>query len=193
VTAQRPAQTAQKMYAPVVAAVKPERRYRLGPYVAVLFGEIQKHPQAMTEYLHILGVFRPGEGEPFFYVASEVNALASKGGGACFLGVFPGATRPDSPARLNLGCSNDWADADLFTAKALEIARAHLGVTESAVEMASPEGPSSATGRQPSKGAPSLWRRPWLPWVLLVALLAAPLVLLWIYTVFQWILGRLTR
>jgi hypothetical protein len=180
------------MYAPVVAAVKPKRRYQLGPYVAVLFGEIQKHPQAMTEYLHILGVFRPGEGEPFFYVASEVNALASKGGGACFLGVFPGATRPDSPAHLNLGCSDNWADVGLFTSKALEIARAHLGVTEAAIEMAVPEGPSSPTGRQQSSGARPLWRRPWVPWALLVAVLAFPVVLLWIYMVSQWILGRLT-
>ena len=94
--------------------------------------------QEEIEYLYLMPVFRVADQELCLCVASEKNRLHGKSfagdgtmdvGESHFLGVFPG------DGHLNLGSSNDWADLDRFTAKALEVARQHLGVEEPAVEI----------------------------------------------------------
>src|SRR5215469_8429136 len=75
-------------YMPRVAAAEPIREYALGGYRAILFGDIES--AGVVQYTYILAVY-DAEGQPCFFVASEVNqAREALGGGSHFLGVFPG-------------------------------------------------------------------------------------------------------
>lgn len=77
------------------------------------------------QYTFILAVYDNATNKPCYFVASEVNALAAKfGGGSHFLGVFPG------DGHMNLGDSNDWADAKKFLPKALELAARQFGTVQ---------------------------------------------------------------
>jgi hypothetical protein len=106
-------------YTPAIRSAEPKRRFGLGDYQAVLFGDIV--PTGPIAYLFILVVYDP-ENRPCFFVAAEVNSMASLlGGGSHFLGVF------DSEGHSNLGDSNDWADPEKFAAEALRLARAKFG------------------------------------------------------------------
>lgn len=109
------------MYRPLIKSAKPLLRYRLDPYTFVLLGEIEN--LGVIEYLYILFVIKDDEQEPNLFVASEVNAMAkSLGGGSHFLGIF------DQTGHINMGSSDQWANLDIFAAKALEIAPARLGL-----------------------------------------------------------------
>ncbi len=96
-------------------------RYRLDPYTFVLLGDIES--LGVIEYLYILFAIKDDENAPDLFVASEVNAMAkSLGGGSHFLGVF------DQAGHGNMGAADQWANLDIFAAKALEIATARLGL-----------------------------------------------------------------
>jgi hypothetical protein len=106
-------------YAPAIASAKPLARYRVAGREAVLLGDVVA--AGRVEYLYILAVYDP-DGEPCLFVASEVNAMhATFGGGSHFLGVFPGE------GHFNMGDSDEWADRERFTERALAIARERLG------------------------------------------------------------------
>ena len=110
-------------YAPVVESLHAFGKIRLGPkHTAVLYNDVKS--AGRVEYEFIVGVFDDETDEPVLFVASEVNSMKSKlGGGSHFLGLFPGN------GHVNLVNSDDWADAQKFYPKALEIAAGRLGVT----------------------------------------------------------------
>ncbi len=109
------------MYKPLITSAKPLLRYRLAPYTFILLGEIES--LGVIEYLFILFAIKDEENAPELFIASEVNAMAATlGGGSHFLGVF------DPQGHWNLGASDQWANLDLFAAKALEIATTRLGL-----------------------------------------------------------------
>lgn len=90
-----------------------------------------------VEYLYVMPVFKVPENTLCLCVAAEKNRMHGRKlpgdgtfdpGGSHFLGLFPGQ------GHLNFGSSNDWADLDKFTAKALDLARGHLKVDATAAE-----------------------------------------------------------
>jgi hypothetical protein len=100
------------------------RRFDLGKYRAVLVTRMRSPGTA--QYLYVMMVFRVSDKRLTLCVASEASPDASNGSHA--LGLFPGDRRVD------LGASDDWADVERFTARALDAAREHLGVADEAVE-----------------------------------------------------------
>jgi hypothetical protein len=118
-------------YTPVILSSETRREFAIGDCRAALLANIQA--VGGVEYTYIL-VVRDRSGEPRLFVTSEVNALSGEfnalselmaevtGGGSHFLGVFPGE------GHENLGMSDDWADIDRFTERAVAIAKDRLGV-----------------------------------------------------------------
>ncbi len=98
---------------PKIKAARPLARFSVGTHTAVLYGEIE--PAGRVQYAYLLTVFDPAR-QIKLIVSSEVNAMKpTMGGGSHYLCIF------DDTGRLNLGDSDDWADEELFTARALGI------------------------------------------------------------------------
>ena len=98
-----------------------------GAYYCNLFTECES--PGLTNYEHVLFVHDLSDDDLVLAVASEVNQGAvdhpALNMGSHFLGLFPGQ------GHLNMGASNDWADLDLFAARAFSAAREHLGLPSS--------------------------------------------------------------
>jgi hypothetical protein len=89
-------------------------------HIVMLYDNIASAGQ--VQYAFLVGVFDNTTHEPVFFVASEINQLAATaGGGSHFLGAFDGA------AHMNLGASNDWAEAKKFFPEALRIVEGKFG------------------------------------------------------------------
>ena len=102
-------------YVPQIKSANPKNHFELGPYSAVLLGDIES--LGSVEYKFIMVVYDENQ-KPCYFVASEVNDMADKfGGGSHFLGLF------DGNGHANRGTSNDWADEAKFTDEALRIIR----------------------------------------------------------------------
>ena len=126
-------------YVPLITRGQVKRRYSLGKYRAELMGRIES--ASLTDYLYVLAVFKEQAVEPCLVVTSEVNADCwNIGGGSHFLSVFSGEIHS------NMGASDEWADLDKFTSKALSLAAAELRVFESPQELLVANG-----GREPDK------------------------------------------
>lgn len=107
------------MYAPAIVSAKEAERLKIGPYDLRLLTEIKA--QGVVQYLYVLAVLK--DGEPCYFVSSEVNEMSSElGGGSHFLCAFVGNTHQ------NFGCDDKWADLDTFKRRAIEMAKAHLNV-----------------------------------------------------------------
>ena len=128
-------------YVPRITRGQVKRRFSLGPYRAELLGRVES--ASLTDYLYVLAVFKGQAAEPCLVVTSEVNADCwNIGGGSHFLCVFSGEIHS------NMGASDDWADLDKFTSKALTLAAAELRVLESPTEILIASG-----GRAPDKAS----------------------------------------
>ena len=118
-------------YVPLIKRGQVKRCYGFGPYRAELMGRIES--ASLTDYLYVLAVYKEQAAEPCLVVTSEVNADCwNIGGGSHFLCVFSGEIHS------NMGASDDWADLDKFTSKALSLAAAELRVFESPREVSIP-------------------------------------------------------
>jgi hypothetical protein len=110
-----------KPYWPVIEGGRISRVFRLGRYRAALVTGMSS--PGSVQYLHVLFVFQEPEARLCLCVASEENSFpAESGGDSHYLGVFPG------DGHLNLGASNDWANVELFTSRALDIAAENLAM-----------------------------------------------------------------
>jgi len=128
-------------YVPLITRGQVKRCYSLGSYRAELMGRIES--ASLTDCLYVLAVFKEQATEPCLVVTSEVNADCwNIGGGSHFLCVFSGEIHS------NMGASDDWADLDKFTSKALALAAAELRVFDSPRELL-----VSNTGREPDKAS----------------------------------------
>lgn len=109
------------MYAPIIKSARCIRRYRLTPFSFQIFSEIENF--SLIQYLYILAATRDGETQPCLFVASEDNVMDGLFGepASHFLGIFSGWVHS------SLGASNDWADLELFTTRALNEAAKRLG------------------------------------------------------------------
>jgi hypothetical protein len=129
------------MYLPVIASARRVRKFRLGPFLATLVTDCQMPAtnQPIIRYKHILflSALHDPVFKPFFAVAAErssmLEEMALSGEGyskdAHFLGVFPGE------GHMNFGMSDEWADLDKFSARALEIASQHLKISDTPQEI----------------------------------------------------------
>jgi hypothetical protein len=128
-------------YVPLIRRGQVKRCFSLGIYRAELMGRIDS--ASLTDYLYVLTVFKEQAAEPCLVVTSEVNADCwNIGGGSHFLCVFSGEIHS------NMGASDDWADLNKFTSKALSLAAAELRVFESPREVM-----VSSGGREPDKAS----------------------------------------
>ena len=99
------------MYLPTIKNARPVYRYQIGAYGVVIVKDCESYGK--IRYNFVLYVLHPDTNEPIFAVTSEKSNFTGKP--MPFLGVFPGS------GHENLGMSEDWADLDKFTARALEI------------------------------------------------------------------------
>jgi hypothetical protein len=125
----------ERQYWPIVEGGTPTKRFRFSDYRAVVVTDLKS--LGTVEYLYIMPVFRAGTDEVCLCVASEKNEMYGRNfpgdrtiepRGSHSLGLFPGQ------GHMNFSSSNDWADLEKFTVKALEIARQHLKVDDNAIE-----------------------------------------------------------
>jgi len=107
---------------PLIKRATMLRKYRLGPNVTGLYGNIES--AGSMQYSFILAVQRDTERQPFVFVTSEVSVLAHAMGPSHVLGIFEG------DRHVNMGFSDEWADLEHFTMRALEIAAGYVGVTD---------------------------------------------------------------
>jgi len=125
---------ADSRYWPRVSGGAPARLLRLGPYTVRVEKDLES--SGKIHYLYLLYV-HDSDGELRLCVASERNErhaeLVARGekpsGRSHFLGVFTGEQHQ------NLGSSDEWADLDAFTARALGVAGELLGVTDPPLEI----------------------------------------------------------
>src|SRR5688572_4904388 len=110
------------MYLPAISDAKHVSSYMFGREIMVMF--FTDCTSAGTiQYAHVAFTYRIDPDKPMpqtpppviLAVASEINQMAQLGGGSHFLGVFPGS------GHMNMGASNDWADLEKFTQKALDV------------------------------------------------------------------------
>jgi hypothetical protein len=134
--------TEQREYWPAFKGGEVDRRFKFADYRAMLLTGMRS--LGSVEYLYILLVFKVPEGKLCLCVTSEKNGNYRRKvlgdqpfdfGASHFLCLFPGQ------GHVNLGSSNEWAQVEPFTARALEEARKHLKVTEQAVEELIPRKP----------------------------------------------------
>lgn len=146
-------------YWPAVKGGTPRRRFRFGEYEALVLTDLQS--TSPIKYLYVLTVFKMPEKTLRLCVASETNLLYGRKilgdqpfetGGSHYLGLFPGQ------GHVNLGPSNDWADLEKFTAKAISVARERLAVADPAVEDPAVEAPAGEdpAGDGPAVGDPAV-------------------------------------
>jgi hypothetical protein len=112
--------------APKIETAIPQRRYQLGPYQAVVLGEIESGDG--VRYQHILALVRDGESTPSLYVIAEKNPRARRSAGACRLRVVSEALTED------LDSSDRWTDLDAFVEEGLRLAAQVLGLGELSAE-----------------------------------------------------------
>ncbi len=113
-------------------------RFKFGSYEAVLAKDMES--LGAVKYLYVLLVFKIPERTLRICVSSEKRIggvlFPSLGtqepSGSHVLGLFPGT------GHINLGSSDDWADLDKFTVRALALAREHLQVRDEVVELRIP-------------------------------------------------------
>lgn len=126
--------------APFVVGGTPVRQYTCANYLAVLNRDIRS--VGPIEYLYILVVFRSANLEsPIMFVTAERNTLGAQSvsvmpeelrkemgpdfGKSLFIGVF------DESGHSNLGMANECADIEVFTARALTVAKMQLKLRQS--------------------------------------------------------------
>ncbi len=93
---------------------------------AGFYGDIES--VGAIRYLHVLVVF-DANGEPCLYVCAEYSALDPTCRDEPILGLF------DDSCHANMGGSADWRDEHLFLLRAVELAREHLGIAQSALTL----------------------------------------------------------
>lgn len=131
------------VYIPVVKSFVPAKAFETNLYKVMVYKDCESF-DGEYQYRYILFVYRRGgDGTPCFAVSSSTNSFVEKLkeaghalGGSYTLGVFPCDGKMQ---HLNLGLSDEWADLEKFTVKALSIFQEHLAVSEAPIEVPVPE------------------------------------------------------
>lgn len=109
------------MQAPTIQTAIPKQRYQLGPYQAVLLGDIESPDP--VRYRFILALVREGETQPSVFVTCEKNARAQAQSGSHRLCLI------SAEANEVLGSSDDYKDIDSFAVAALSAAIQRFGLS----------------------------------------------------------------
>jgi hypothetical protein len=110
------------MQAPKIQTAIPQRRYQLGPYQAVVLGDIESGDG--VRYRYILALVREGEAKPSLYVTAEKNPRARVHEGSHRMRIILDTLTDE------LGSSDQWAELDAFANEALRLAAQVLGLGE---------------------------------------------------------------
>lgn len=105
---------------PVIHTAIPKRRYQVGPYQAVLLGDIESPDP--VRYQFILAVIRQGESRPGLFVTAEKNPRSQSAAGSHRLRVI------SDQIDETRGSSDGYARPDEFAAAALAEAATRLGL-----------------------------------------------------------------
>lgn len=105
---------------PVIHTAIPKRRYQVGPFQAVLLGEVDS-PDA-ARYQFILAVLRPGESKPGVFVTAEKNPRSRAAEGSYRMRFV------SAEAEEECGSSDAYAQPDAFAEAALAEAARRLGL-----------------------------------------------------------------
>lgn len=117
----------EQPYWPLIEGGTVSRLFTFADYRAGLLTGMRS--LGAVQYLFVMLIFRAPTNELCLCIASEANEPFDQHPvGSHFLGLFTG------DEHRNLGASNDWASMELFTARALELAREHLKVSDDVVE-----------------------------------------------------------
>jgi len=120
------------MYGPPISSAKALRYYDMGSHVGVLFGELAC--AGAIEYIYVLAVSPIDDQTAVLYVTAEKNPDVISGDtGSHFLCTFEGGMHS------NFGSSDDWADAEKFEARALQVAAERLGFSIEGVRRFEPQ------------------------------------------------------
>lgn len=109
------------MQAPTIQTAIPKQRFQLGPYQAVLLGDIESPDP--VRYRFILALVREGETQPSVFVTCERNARAQAQAGSHRMCLI------SAEANEVLGSSDDYKEADTFAIQALAAAVRLLGLS----------------------------------------------------------------
>jgi len=112
-------------------------------HAAVSFDQIQS--AGGIQYAYLVGVFDNATKQPVYFVSSEVNSMAELGGGSHFLCVFNGDTH------ANCGSSDDWADAEKFFSRAMNMVEEKFGGPAAAGEAVPELIPETAADEKAAK------------------------------------------
>lgn len=99
------------MQAPTIQTAIPKQRYQIGPYQAVLLGEIESPDP--VRYRYILALVPEGDTRPCAFVTCEKNARAQAQAGSHRMCII------SEQITEVLGSSDNYKDADIFVADAL--------------------------------------------------------------------------
>lgn len=106
---------------PFITSAAEVDRFRLGPYSAVLLGNVKA--DGSVGYEHVLAVSH-GDRQEFL-----ITAETGPNHDSCFLCVFDGGRHH------NLGAEENWRDRDTFVRAALQLAAGQLSVTDPPVRV----------------------------------------------------------
>jgi hypothetical protein len=109
------------MAAPGIKTAIPRHRFRVGPHSAVLLADIESSDG--MQYRYILALVIQGGSEPTWFVTAEPCSRAYRGPHALCLYTA-------DAGREEIDVSRDWAHAEAFARRALELVCERLGVDE---------------------------------------------------------------
>ena len=113
------------MEEPGITTAIPKRRYQIGPFNAVVLGEIESSDQ--REYRYILALVEEGRDKPGFYVTAErAEGDAARRGRYQMRVIAPWGSEV-------MGATDRWSDVDAFVGDALSIAVAKLAISDESV------------------------------------------------------------
>ncbi|MEK7466754.1 MAG: hypothetical protein AAB074_04995 [Planctomycetota bacterium] len=117
------------MSLPQLRSGRVTRAWRVGPAVCALVGDCRSVQAA--EYTHVMFAAVPPEARARVGIVAEINPLASFGvsGGSHYFGIF------DHKGHRNIDAADEWADAQAFAKRALEVVAESLGIRDRAEEL----------------------------------------------------------
>lgn len=119
-SAEQPKAAGSGLSGPKISKAVPVVGFRVGPYQAALFSDIEA--VGMIQYEHILVIYEK-EQSPLLYVCAEWSRLQPAGEQRLyFLGLF------ENGSHANLGHDEDIADRNVFALRAIEAARKRLSL-----------------------------------------------------------------
>jgi hypothetical protein len=110
---------------PVIKTAIPKRRYQIGDFGASLLGDIES--DGAHEYRYILAFVPLGQGQPTFYVCSQLAAQTAPGAGRYALRVV------NEVMSEVVDTGDQWGDMDTFADQALKLGVQALGLQQEQV------------------------------------------------------------